>query len=116
MSKITTMRRHDMIQPKFYIARRNTRWDVYPQREPEVAVAHDCHGFWSLTLAGEWFKDPTSYDLGREITEAEAVAFHRDTQMSAAEAIAELENVGCNVSTGGQSDRVWAAVHQAVTC
>lgn len=135
-----TMRRSDMIQPKFYIARRNTRWDVYPQRQPEVAVAHDWHGFWSLALTGEWFKTPTSYDLGREVTEAEAIAFHRDTQMSVAEAVAELEAVGCNVSMGGsdyiflndkagkmidaigvccgavQSDRVWVAVHQAVTC
>lgn len=140
MSKITTMGRTDMIQPKFYIARRNTRWDVYPQREPEVAIAHDWHGFWALTLNGEWFKDPTSYDLGREVAEAEAIAFHRDTQMSWREAVAELENVGYDVSMGGsdyifindqagkmvhaiavrcgavQSDHVWAAVHQAVVC
>ena len=139
MSKLTTMRRHDMIQPKFYIARRNTRWDVYPQREPEVAVAHDYHGFWALTLTGEWFKTPTSYDLGREITEAEAVEFHRDTQMPVADALAELNAVGAtltvmsdtvfvndrsgawiyalSVSCGAvQSAHVWVAVHKAVTC
>lgn len=60
---------------KFYLARRDTRWDVYPQREPLEAVAHDWHGFWALTKDGEWFKTPTSYVMGREVTEAEALAF-----------------------------------------
>lgn len=139
MSKLTTMRRHDMIKPKFYIATRNTRWDVYPQREPAVAVAHDYYGFWALTLTGEWFKTPVSYDLHHEVTEAEAIAFHNNTQMPVAEALSELNAVGANltvmsdtvfvndrsgawvyalsVSCGAvQTDHVWAAVHKAVTC
>jgi hypothetical protein len=61
-----------MIRPKFYIARRDTRWDVYPQKQPEEIVAHDWHGFWAKGRDGQWFKTPTSYVLQREITEAEA--------------------------------------------
>jgi len=64
-----------MINPKFYLARRNTRWDVYPSEQPVKAVAHDWHGFWERTVNGEWFKTPTSYDYVREITEDEANAF-----------------------------------------
>lgn len=60
---------------KFYVARRDTRWDVYPQRQPEEVVAHDWHGFWSRSkVTGEWFKTPTSYVLEREITREEAEA------------------------------------------
>lgn len=61
---------------KFYIGRRDTRWDVYPQREPEVAVAHDWHGFWLFSREGGfWFKAPGSYVLGQQTTKAEAEAF-----------------------------------------
>lgn len=66
--------RHKMIDPKFYLGRRDTRWDVYPQKEPLVVVAHDWHGFWARTADGQWFKSPTSYVLQREITEQEANA------------------------------------------
>ncbi len=62
-------------KPRFYLATRDTRWDVYPNREPVEAIAHDYEGFWALTAAGEWFKTPTSYNLVREITEDEALAF-----------------------------------------
>ena len=62
-------------KPRFYLARRCTRWDVYPQRQPLEAIAHDYEGFWALTDAGEWFKTPTSYVFEREITESEARAF-----------------------------------------
>jgi len=61
-----------MIDPKFYIARRDTRWDVYPQQQPEEVVAHDWWGFWSKDANGNWFKTPTSYVLVREISEQEA--------------------------------------------
>lgn len=69
-----------MKDAKFYVARRDTRWDVYPQREPEVFVAHDWHGFWALTDDGEWFKTPTSYVLIRQIDDAKEglEAFLRD--------------------------------------
>ena len=63
--------RHEMIRPKFYIARRDTRWDVYPQQQPSVVVAHDYSGFWARTRDGLWFKSPSSYNLQREITEHE---------------------------------------------
>ena len=61
-----------MIRPKFYIGRRDTRWDVYPNQEPEQFVAHDYNGFWAIH-DGTWFKSPTSYVLIREITEQEVV-------------------------------------------
>lgn len=63
-----------MIRPKFYIGRRDTRWDVYPQAEPEQVVAHDWHGYWAKTPDGQWFMSPASYNLIREISEAEANA------------------------------------------
>lgn len=53
---------------KFYYARRDTRWDVYPQQEPVEIVAHDWYGFYALSDSGFWFKTPTSYNLGEEIT------------------------------------------------
>jgi len=58
---------------KFYIGRRDTRWDVYPGEEPEKVVAHDWHGFWEKDSNGTWFKTPASYVLVRQIAEAEAV-------------------------------------------
>jgi hypothetical protein len=58
-----------MIRPKFYLARRDTRWDVYPQREPLEIVAHDYYGFWARSDKGFWFKSPTSYVLQEQITE-----------------------------------------------
>ena len=65
-----------MIDPKFYIARRDTRWDVYPSREPEKAIAFDWKGFWEQYEPGLWFYNPyTSYNLCREISEEEAVSF-----------------------------------------
>ena len=63
-----------MIQPKFYVARRNTRWDVYPQREPTQVVAHDYWGFWAYDREAGWYKTPTSFDFEREITKDEADA------------------------------------------
>jgi len=63
-----------MINPKFYVARRDTRWDVYPQREPETVVARDWHGFWAYAPGVGWFKSPASYVTFQEITEAEALA------------------------------------------
>lgn len=63
-----------MLRPKFYLARRDTRWDVYPQQEPVKAIAHDWYGFWDRTEDGKWFKTPESYVLLKEITEAEANA------------------------------------------
>ena len=61
-----------MRDAKFYVARADTRWDVYPQQQPETVVAHDWYGFWAKTLTGEWFKTPTSYVLIREISRHEA--------------------------------------------
>jgi len=57
-----------MSNVKFYEARRDTRWDVYPQAEPVEVVAHDWYGFWARVPAtGEWFLTPTSYVLLCEI-------------------------------------------------
>jgi hypothetical protein len=64
-----------MTHPKFYLARRDTRWDIYPQQEPLKAVAHDWHGFWERDAQVGWFKTPTSYVLAKEITEDEANAY-----------------------------------------
>jgi len=61
-------------RPKYYKARRDTRWDVYPQQEPVEVVALDYQGFWAKTVRGEWFKSPASYLCGEQITEAEAAA------------------------------------------
>lgn len=61
-----------MIDPKYYVARRDTRWDVYPQQEPEVVVAHDWWGFWERAPQGFWFQTPRSFVLVREISEQEA--------------------------------------------
>ena len=61
-----------MPDAKFYIGRRDTRWDPYPQQEPEEIIAHDWHGFWAKTADGRWFKSPASYIRIREITPTEA--------------------------------------------
>jgi hypothetical protein len=71
-----------MIDPKFYVARRDTRWDVYPQREPPEIVAHDWYGFWAKTTDGQWFKTPTAYVLLREISEAEANGTFADMEIA----------------------------------
>lgn len=63
----------NMIQPKFYIGRRDNRWDPYPSQEPEQPIAHDWHGFWAKDSKGNWFKAPVSYILVREISEEEAL-------------------------------------------
>lgn len=68
-----TSHRHKMTRPKFYLARRCTRWDVYPQREPLVAIAHDYQGFWAQYEPGKWFKSPASYVFHGEISEERAV-------------------------------------------
>lgn len=61
--------------PKFYIARRCSRFDVYPDRYASVAIAHDYNGFWQLTSDGQWFKTPSSFVLlSAPITEEEAIA------------------------------------------
>ncbi len=70
------MNKRMMPDAKFYIGRRDTRWDVYPQREPSEAVGHDYWGFWTIGKSGEWFLTPTSYVFEREVTKAEAEAFH----------------------------------------
>ncbi len=62
---------------RFYVGTRDTRWDVYPQREPGEVIAHDWRGFWAFAPAGFWFKTPTSYNLAREITRDEAEALIR---------------------------------------
>lgn len=61
-----------MLRPKFFLARRDTRWDVYPNREPVKAVAQDWHGFWERDAKGNWFKTPVSYVCLEEISEQEA--------------------------------------------
>ena len=63
------------IQRKFYLARRDTRWDVYPQAQPLEAIAYDYEGFYAQMQPGVWYATPTSYVLDREVTEAEAIAF-----------------------------------------
>ena len=63
-----------MPDARFYLAKRDTRWDVYPNRPPIEAVAHDWYGFWARSPEVGWFKTPTSYVLIQEITQAEADA------------------------------------------
>lgn len=65
----------EMIRPKFYLARRDTRWDPYPSQEPIKAVALDWHGYWERWTDGKWFKTPVSYVLVKEITEDEANSY-----------------------------------------
>lgn len=65
-----------MSDVKFYEARRDTRWDPYPNREPLCVVAHDWNGFWEQSAPGEWFLcRSTSFNLGRQITKEEAEQF-----------------------------------------
>jgi len=64
-----------MKDAKFYVARRDTRWDPYPARHAEVAVAHDWHGFWQYDPKVGWFRSPVSFHFVRSITRAEAEAF-----------------------------------------
>lgn len=71
---MSSLSRADMIRPKFYLGRRNTRWHVYPSREPLVAVAVDYRGHWAFSKHGFWYKSPSEFDLTCEVTEAEAVA------------------------------------------
>lgn len=71
MSQPTQM----MPDAKFYLARRDTRWDVYPQREPLEPIAHDWYGFWARDPVVGWYKTPRSYVYEREITKAEADAY-----------------------------------------
>jgi hypothetical protein len=59
---------------KFYFGSIDTRWHVYPQKQPREVVAHDWSGPWALSEKGEWFKSPVSYNLHREITAEEAAA------------------------------------------
>lgn len=40
------MNHNGMIRPKFYTARRDTRWDVYPSEEPLKVVVHNWEGFY----------------------------------------------------------------------
>jgi hypothetical protein len=61
-----------MPNAKFYTARRDTRWDVYPQAQPETVVAFDWYGFWEKSNHGFWFLTPASFKLMKEITKQEA--------------------------------------------
>lgn len=70
----TGLTRADMVRPKFYLARIDTRWHVYPQRQPLVAVALDYRGYWAFSKHGFWYKAPVSYNLEKEVTEERAVA------------------------------------------
>jgi hypothetical protein len=44
-------------------AKRDTRWDVYPQDEPAQLVAYNWEGFWLPLPDGRWFKAPTSFSV-----------------------------------------------------
>lgn len=68
-----------MIRPRFFIGRRDTRWDVYPQQEPTVGVALDYYGFWAWSPEVGWFKSPASYVTFEEVTEADAIAATRES-------------------------------------
>jgi len=48
---------------RLFWARRDTRWDVYPQQEPIELIAHNWEGFWSPLPDGSWFLTPVSYNL-----------------------------------------------------
>lgn len=63
------------IKPKYYFARRDTRWDVYPSQAPLEVVAHDYYGFWKYSKEfNGWWKTPTSYVFRSEIEIAGATA------------------------------------------
>ena len=92
-----------MLQPtkmmpdaKFYLARRDNRWDPYPAREPVEAVALDWHGFWGRDPKVGWFKTPVSYVRVREITEQEANAYHVESM------IADFQKHGIEVVRDGE--------------
>jgi hypothetical protein len=40
---------------------RDTRWDVYPQREPVQLATHNAEGFWFPQPDGTWYKSSQSY-------------------------------------------------------
>ncbi len=42
-------------------ARRDTRWDIYPQQEPTILAVHNYEGWWLPCPDGQWFKSPVSY-------------------------------------------------------
>jgi hypothetical protein len=71
--------------PKYglYWARRDTRWDVYPQREPLQLVKYEWEGFFAPTQDGQWYKTVASFDLARTATEAEIAAAQWDTNKPA---------------------------------
>jgi len=74
MSKTTELNA-GMIRPKFYVARRDTRWDVCPSEEPKKVIAFDYNGYWDYAPIVGWFKTPTCYNFVREITKEEADSF-----------------------------------------
>jgi hypothetical protein len=61
---------------KYYRARRDTRWDVYPQQAIAEIVAYDGYTIWACTTEGIWFKAPSGYVLmeGRGADTAQALA------------------------------------------
>ncbi len=52
-----------MRSAKYYWAKLDTRWHVYPQAEPTQLVAHNWEGFWCPLPDGRWYKSPVSFVL-----------------------------------------------------
>lgn len=57
------MAKQPMADAKLYWARRDTRWDPYPQQEPVQLVLHDWYGVWRPLRNGGWFLTPESMDV-----------------------------------------------------
>jgi hypothetical protein len=58
---------------RFWLARRDTRWDVYPSQQPLTVCAHDWWGFWALSEQGFWYYcSATSFRFQQEITREQA--------------------------------------------
>jgi hypothetical protein len=56
----------------------DTRWDVYPQREPPQVIAFNWDGFWALSEKADgtrfWFRTPASYVVIEDNITAERAA------------------------------------------
>jgi hypothetical protein len=46
----------------------DTRWHVYPQRQRPQVAAHCWEGWYLPTPEGRWFKSPSSFHFGPEVT------------------------------------------------
>lgn len=50
----------------YFWASVDTRWHVYPQRQPVQLVAHNYDGFWCPLPDGQWYRSPVSFVCQRD--------------------------------------------------